>query len=130
MEAVVSVLKSFLAQVLHWSRQLTLWLLQGLVLLYRYTISPLLGNNCRYTPSCSEYAMEALQLHGPLKGGWLTLKRLGRCHPFSHQHGWDPVPGSESTQQTGRRQRTDKQTCTHQHHHQRRRKTKTPVKQR
>jgi putative membrane protein insertion efficiency factor len=58
---------------------------------YRYAVSPLLGNNCRFYPSCSEYAREAVQKYGALKGGWLTLKRLARCHPF-HPGGVDPVP--------------------------------------
>ncbi|MBO0332338.1 membrane protein insertion efficiency factor YidD [Sneathiella sp. CAU 1612] len=58
---------------------------------YRYFISPLLPASCRYYPSCSSYAMEALSVHGPLKGSWLTLRRLGRCHPFGGE-GYDPVP--------------------------------------
>ncbi|MDR1889092.1 MAG: membrane protein insertion efficiency factor YidD [Zoogloeaceae bacterium] len=58
---------------------------------YRYAVSPLLGRNCRFYPSCSEYAQEAVQKYGALRGGWLTLKRLARCHPF-HPGGVDPVP--------------------------------------
>ncbi|MDR1647766.1 MAG: membrane protein insertion efficiency factor YidD [Zoogloeaceae bacterium] len=58
---------------------------------YRYAISPLLGRNCRFYPSCSEYAQEAVQKYGLLRGGWLALKRLGRCHPW-HPGGMDPVP--------------------------------------
>ena len=58
---------------------------------YQTTISPVLPPSCRYTPSCSEYAVEALQRYGALKGSWLTLRRLGRCHPF-RQGGHDPVP--------------------------------------
>jgi putative membrane protein insertion efficiency factor len=65
-----------------------------LIRAYRYLISPLLGPRCRYTPSCSEYALEALQSHGLLRGLWLTLKRVGSCHPW-HAGGYDPVPGSE-----------------------------------
>lgn len=58
---------------------------------YQYAISPLLGPRCRFWPSCSNYALEALREHGALRGGWLTLKRLGKCHPF-HPGGIDPVP--------------------------------------
>lgn len=62
-----------------------------LIKLYRYTLSPLLGPNCRYTPSCSEYAIEAVRRHGACNGGWLTIRRLCRCHPWGG-HGHDPVP--------------------------------------
>jgi len=63
----------------------------GVLRLYRYGISPLLGRNCRFHPSCSEYAQEAVERHGAVRGGWLALKRVGRCHPF-HPGGYDPVP--------------------------------------
>ncbi|MCE2517342.1 MAG: membrane protein insertion efficiency factor YidD [Alphaproteobacteria bacterium] len=59
--------------------------------LYRYTISPLLGANCRFSPSCSNYAVEAIQLHGVVKGGYLTAQRIRKCHPFGGS-GYDPVP--------------------------------------
>jgi len=58
---------------------------------YRYVISPLMGPHCRFEPSCSHYAEEALLQHGFLKGTLLTLKRLGKCHPW-HEGGYDPVP--------------------------------------
>lgn len=58
---------------------------------YQYFISPLLGSSCRYTPTCSAYGHEAIKKYGPFKGGWLTLKRIGRCHPWGG-HGPDPVP--------------------------------------
>ncbi|MDH5454938.1 MAG: membrane protein insertion efficiency factor YidD [Gammaproteobacteria bacterium] len=66
----------------------------GLVRAYRLLISPWLGSNCRYQPTCSSYAIEALQVHGVLKGGWLALQRIGRCHPWGGS-GYDPVPGTE-----------------------------------
>ncbi len=58
---------------------------------YRFLISPILGVNCRFAPSCSAYALEALDKHGPLRGGLLTVKRIGRCHPWGGS-GYDPVP--------------------------------------
>jgi uncharacterized protein len=69
------------------------WLLVGLLTVYRRFVSPLLGARCRFYPSCSTYALEAVQLHGAAKGSWLAVRRLSRCHPF-HRGGIDPVPGS------------------------------------
>jgi putative membrane protein insertion efficiency factor len=65
--------------------------LQFLIRSYQVLISPYLGRHCRFTPSCSTYAMEAIEKYGSLKGGWLALKRIGRCHPFC-EGGYDPVP--------------------------------------
>lgn len=58
---------------------------------YQYAISPLLGRNCRFFPTCSDYAVEAVSRHGGIKGGWLATRRLCRCHPW-HPGGFDPVP--------------------------------------
>lgn len=66
-------------------------LLRGVVRVYQWTLSPLIGPVCRYTPSCSEYALQALASHGALRGGWLAARRLLRCHPWG-SHGHDPVP--------------------------------------
>jgi putative membrane protein insertion efficiency factor len=66
-------------------------LLMGLIQVYRYTLSPFLGRQCRFEPSCSMYALEALQVHGAGRGSWLAARRLCRCHPF-HPGGYDPVP--------------------------------------
>lgn len=67
------------------------YLLILLVRAYQVTLSPLLPAACRYYPSCSAYAVEALQRHGVWRGGWLALRRIGRCHPF-RPGGYDPVP--------------------------------------
>jgi uncharacterized protein len=66
-------------------------LLVALVRGYQLTISPLLPPSCRFTPSCSQYALEAITRHGAAKGTWLAARRLVRCHPF-HPGGFDPVP--------------------------------------
>ncbi len=62
-----------------------------LIRIYQNTLSPLLPLSCRFTPTCSQYGIEAIQKHGVLKGGYLTMKRLLRCHPWG-KHGHDPVP--------------------------------------
>ncbi len=61
------------------------------VRVYRFGISPVIPSRCRHLPTCSEYALEALKIHGPLDGLWLSIKRIGRCHPWG-THGYDPVP--------------------------------------
>lgn len=67
------------------------YILIGIVKFYKLFISPILPNSCRYNPTCSIYAVEALQKYGPLKGGWLALKRILSCHPWGGS-GYDPVP--------------------------------------
>ena len=63
----------------------------GLVKFYQHFISPLTPSACRYTPTCSQYTLEALQKHGPIKGTWLGIKRIARCQPWGGS-GYDPVP--------------------------------------
>lgn len=75
--------------------RLLAWPLLLLVQIYRYAISPLLGVNCRYAPSCAEYAMDALRIHGAFRGTALAAKRIARCHPWGGS-GFDPVPGEET----------------------------------
>jgi putative membrane protein insertion efficiency factor len=65
-------------------------LITALIKIYRYMISPLLPNSCRFTPSCSEYSLEAVNKYGALKGSYLSFKRILKCHPF-HPGGYDPV---------------------------------------
>ena len=67
------------------------WLMLMVINFYRRFISPMIGPRCRFTPTCSAYGLEAIQRHGPWRGGWLTIKRLLRCHPFT-PCGCDPVP--------------------------------------
>ncbi|WP_084546810.1 membrane protein insertion efficiency factor YidD [Glycomyces arizonensis] len=69
------------------------------IVAYRRWISPAIPNRCRFYPSCSAYTLEALSSHGPVRGIWLSLRRLGRCHPF-HPGGYDPVPPSRSGKRT------------------------------
>ncbi len=66
-------------------------ILVGLIRTYQYLLRPLLGANCRFYPSCSDYAREAVERHGALRGSWLAVRRIGRCHPY-HPGGYDPVP--------------------------------------
>jgi len=72
-------------------------LVQQLIRLYQRYLSPLLGPRCRYYPSCSQYALEAVDEHGLRRGLWLALKRIGRCHPL-HPGGFDPVPPRQCSQ--------------------------------
>jgi uncharacterized protein len=66
--------------------------LKILIRAYQLALSPLIGPCCRFYPSCSQYGIEAIETHGSLRGTWLTLKRISRCHPW-HEGGFDPVPG-------------------------------------
>ena len=70
-------------------RRLCWWLIRG----YQLTLAPLFGNCCRFTPSCSRYAQEAILTHGVTRGGWLAARRICRCHPW-HPGGEDPVPSA------------------------------------
>jgi hypothetical protein len=76
-------------------KQLLGHVLVFLVRAYQLAISPMLGSNCRFAPSCSSYAIEAIQAHGPFAGALMAIKRIGRCHPF-HPGGFDPVPPSDA----------------------------------
>jgi uncharacterized protein len=79
-------------------RKFAIALLSAPIRAYRALLSPLMPGNCRFTPSCSVYALEALHQHGPVKGLWLTARRLARCHPITWlggSSGFDPVPLSK-----------------------------------
>lgn len=67
-------------------------ILQGLIKLYALILSPWIGNQCRFTPTCSAYAYDAIEEHGSIKGSWLAVKRLLKCHPFNKSNPIDPVP--------------------------------------
>ena len=62
-----------------------------IIKIYQFIISPLIGQNCRYLPTCSEYAIESLKLHGLLRGSFFAIRRILKCHPFGG-HGFDPIP--------------------------------------
>lgn len=81
--------------VAHFLARLASGIMIALLKVYQYVISPLLGPRCRFWPSCSNYAVEAIQVHGPLKGAWLATKRIVKCNP-AHSGGMDPVPGGPS----------------------------------
>ena len=82
---------SIISRLRHALRWLAVRALQLPILVYRYGISPMIGPRCRYMPTCSAYALEALELHGPIRGGWLAFRRITRCHPL-REGGFDPVP--------------------------------------
>ncbi|MDD3370587.1 MAG: membrane protein insertion efficiency factor YidD [Alphaproteobacteria bacterium] len=65
--------------------------LRALIWIYRHSLSAFMGRQCRFLPTCSAYADEAIRVHGAIRGGWLALKRISRCHPWGG-HGYDPVP--------------------------------------
>lgn len=76
-------------KAVRWLVRLPGWAIIGLVRCYQKFLSPMLGANCRYTPTCSQYMIEAVQKYGALRGGWKGVRRIGRCHPF-HPGGYDP----------------------------------------
>ena len=80
MKKLIHILKEVLNQILI-----------GLIKFYKYGISPYLPRSCRYTPTCSQYSIDAIKKYGPLKGSYMGLKRILRCHPWGG-HGYDPVP--------------------------------------
>ena len=75
-------------------------ILIGLFRFYRAAVSPWLPPSCRYVPSCSSYAIEAVERHGSVRGGWMALRRIGRCHPWGGR-GHDPVPPVQGTPRAG-----------------------------
>ncbi|WP_210467825.1 membrane protein insertion efficiency factor YidD [Sporosarcina sp. 6E9] len=70
-------------------------LLKGIIKIYQKAISPLMPPSCRFHPTCSNYGLEAIETHGALKGSWLAIRRISKCHPF-HEGGYDPVPDKKS----------------------------------
>ncbi len=79
-----------------WAHRMVSALMVGCIRLYRICLSPLLGSQCRYVPTCSSYTETAIRRFGPWRGGWLGLRRIARCHPW-HEGGSDPVPAEHSS---------------------------------
>ena len=77
--------------ILRFFNKMLMMLMVGLIKFYQGAISPYLPNSCRYSPTCSQYGVEAIRKHGPFKGGWLTLTRVASCNPWGGS-GYDPVP--------------------------------------
>ena len=69
------------------------WILLKIIRGYQLFLSPVLGSSCRFDPTCSHYTKEAIEVHGPIKGSWMGVKRIGKCHPWG-KGGYDPVPNS------------------------------------
>ncbi|WP_282037555.1 membrane protein insertion efficiency factor YidD [Saccharicrinis aurantiacus] len=82
---------SFFQHIGFWIKRFFTFILIIPIKIYQYTISPMLGASCRYTPSCSAYSIQALKKHGPIKGFYLVIKRILSCNPWGG-HGHDPVP--------------------------------------
>ena len=83
---IIVISMSFLWETI---RQLPAWMLVLLVRVYQWTLSPFVGRQCRFQPTCSNYFIEAVRKYGALRGTWLGIRRIGRCHPF-HPGGYDP----------------------------------------
>ena len=84
-------MKHFLKTIWNYLKKGLASILIALIKVYQWTLSPLVGRSCRYTPTCSKYGLEAIQKHGPFKGSWLTFKRVLSCNPWGGS-GYDPVP--------------------------------------
>jgi uncharacterized protein len=92
------------------------WVLIQLLRAYRFAISPLYGEVCRYYPSCSAYALEAVTVHGSVRGSWLAVRRVARCHPWA-AGGVDPVPPARSPRHARRSARRDYRRSEHHDSH-------------
>ena len=88
-----------LKKVTGWIRWILIRVLMVPVYFYKYVISPMTPASCRHIPSCSQYAIEALKIHGPIKGIYLATRRISKCHPWG-THGYDPVPPKQLMKKT------------------------------
>lgn len=77
------------------------WLLLKIIRIYQLFLSPVLGSNCRFEPTCSCYTHQAIETHGAIKGTWLGIRRIGKCHPWN-EGGYDPVPSRENHSKTSK----------------------------
>lgn len=87
------------------------WLLLIPVYIYRYAISPMTPGSCRHVPTCSQYAIEAVKIHGPFKGFWMATNRILHCHPWG-THGYDPVPPRDQIKV--KKMKLDRESCNQQ----------------
>ena len=85
-------------------------ILNGIIKIYQKVISPLTPPSCRFYPTCSHYGLEAIETHGALKGSWLAIRRISKCHPF-HEGGFDPVPRKTTKDITNNRSNRFQLTC-------------------
>ncbi len=95
--------------LLTWVKKVFSFIFLVLIRFYQYVISPFTSASCRYTPTCSQYAAKAIQVHGPFRGGWMALRRISSCHPWGGS-GYDPVPPAKGKEEKNEPQNNQDQT--------------------
>jgi len=95
--------------LLTWVKNFFSFIFLVLIRFYQYVISPFTSASCRYTPTCSQYAAEAIQVHGPFRGGWMAIRRISSCHPWGGS-GYDPVPPAKGKEEKNEPKNNQDQT--------------------